>query len=91
MSNELIQKSDPDQPLSYEIRIKGHLSPHWTGWFEGFTIKLEDNGESLLTGTVSDQAALYGLLKKVRDLGMPLLSVARVKFDNSTAFGTDLA
>ena len=70
---------DPGQPTIYQIRIKGHLGRHWTDWFEGLTITLEDNGETLLTGLVVDQAALHGVLKKVRDLGMPLLSVVGVK------------
>ena len=70
---------DPGQPLVYQIRIKGHLGREWTDWFEGLTITLEDNGETLLTGPVVDQAALHGLLRKVRDLGMPLLSVTRVE------------
>ena len=61
--------------MIYQIRIKGHLGHQWTDWFEGLTITLEENGETLLTGPVVDQAALHGLLKKVRDLGMPLLSV----------------
>jgi len=61
--------------MIYQIRLKGHLGRQWTEWFEGLTITLEDNGESLLTGPVVDQAALHGLLRKVRDLGMPLLSV----------------
>jgi len=68
----------PGQPMVYQIRIKGHLGPQWTDWFEGLTITLEDNGNTLLTGTVIDQAALHGWLKKVRDLGMPLLSVNSV-------------
>jgi hypothetical protein len=59
----------------YEIRIKGHLDSRWADWFEGLTIKLEENGETLLTGPVVDQSALHGLLRKVRDLGMPLISV----------------
>ncbi len=59
----------------YEIRLKGQLDERWAGRFEGLTITLEDNGDTLLTGLVVDQAALHGLLKKVRDLGMPLLSV----------------
>ena len=67
-----------DQPMVYEIRVKGHLSPQWTDWFEGLTITLEEDGDTLLAGTIIDQAALYGVLKKVRDLGMPLLSVNRV-------------
>jgi hypothetical protein len=66
---------DSSQHTIYQIRVKSHLSSGWTDWFEGLTITLEDNGEMLLTGPVVDQAALYGLLKKVRDLGMPLVSV----------------
>ena len=66
------------QPVIYQIRLKGHLSRQWTSWFEGLTITLEEDGDTLLTGTVIDQAALHGLLKKVRDLGMPLLSVNSV-------------
>ena len=68
-----------DQPMVYQIRIKGHLSPRWTDWFGGMTIMQEDNGETLLTCPVVDQAALHGLLRKVRDLGMPLISAIRVQ------------
>ena len=72
----------------YEIRLKGHLDDRWATQFEGMTVTLEDNGETLLTGPVVDQAALYGLLRKVRDLGMPLLAVNRVEPGPSTAVGT---
>ena len=65
--------------MIYQIRIKGHLASQWSDWFEGLTITLEENGETLLTGPVVDQAALHGLLKRVRDLGMPLLSVNRIE------------
>ena len=75
MSSKRNPKTDPGQPNVYQIRIKGHLSDQWTGWFEGLTITLEENGDTLLTGPVVDQPALFGLLKKVRDLGMPLVSV----------------
>jgi len=75
MASDSISKSDPGQPQVYQIRIKGHLRPHWSDWFGGLTIALEDNGETLLTGPVADQAALHGLLRKVRDLGLPLVSV----------------
>ncbi len=71
--------TDPDEPVAYQIRLKGHLGHEWSDWFDGMTITLEDNGETLLTGPVIDQAALHGLLKKVRDLGMPLLSVNRAE------------
>ena len=79
MSNELEPKPDPSQPLIYQIRLKGHLGREWTDWFEGLTITLEENGDTLLTGPVVDQAALHGLLKKVRDLGLPLISVNQVQ------------
>jgi hypothetical protein len=80
MSNKLIPKTNPSQPMVYQIRVEGHLGRQWTDWFGGLTITLEDNGDTLLTGPVVDQAALHGLLKKVRDLGMPLLSVNRSKY-----------
>ena len=68
-------QADPDQPIVYQIKIGGHLSSQWTEWFEDLSITREADGVTLLTGPVVDQAALYGLLKKVRDLGMPLLAV----------------
>ena len=76
---------DRDQPGRYEIRLKGHLDDRWAGWFEGLTITREDIGDTLLTGPVADQAALHGLLKKVRDLGMPLISVVNVEPDRPDA------
>ena len=79
MSNKRSLENYPNQPMVYQIRIKGHLRPQWSDWFEGLTITLEENGNTLLTGPVIDQAALYGLLKKVRDLGVPLLSVNSVE------------
>ncbi len=79
MSNKLSPKKDADQPTVYQIRVKGHLGSRWTDWFEGLAITLEDNGETLLTGPVADQAALHGLLKKVRDVGLPLVSVVCLK------------
>jgi hypothetical protein len=83
MSNKLNPRKDSDEPRVYQIRIKGHLGLQWKDWFEGLTITLEDRGDTLLTGPVVDQAALYGLLKKVRDLGLPLLSVNRVEPDKT--------
>lgn len=79
MSNQLESEADSGQPMIYQMRVKGHLGSDWTDWFEGLTITREDNGNTLLTGPVIDQAALHGLLKKVRDLGMPLVSVNRVE------------
>ena len=79
MINKPYPTTDPSRPMIYQIRVEGHLGEQWTDWFEGLTINLEDNGEMLLTGSLIDQSALFGLLKKVRDLGMPLVSVNRVK------------
>ena len=83
MSNQRNPQIDPGQPVIYEIRIKGHLDQQWADWFDGLTITLEDDGHTLLTGPVVDQAALHGLLKRVRDLGMPLVSVNRIKPDQA--------
>ena len=80
MSDEIqLEASEKTHPLVYQIRIKGHLGPEWSDWFGGLSITLEDNGDTLLTGPVVDQAALHGVLRKVRDVGMPLLSVNRGK------------
>jgi hypothetical protein len=79
MTNTRTTKTDPDEPLVYQIRIKGHLSRHWSDWFGGLTITALDDGETLLTGAVVDQAALHGLLKQVRDIGLPLVSVSPVQ------------
>jgi hypothetical protein len=75
MLNELHPKRDPGGPMVYRIRLKGHLGPQRTDWSEGLAITLEEDGDTLLTGPIVDQAALYGLLKKARDLGIPLVSV----------------
>lgn len=69
----------------YEIRVKGHLDDQWAAWFEGQTLTREESGTTLLTGPAVDQAALYGLLKKVRDVGMPLISVIRIDVGSAEA------
>ena len=74
-SGNVPSSCDSGEPVIYEIRVQGHLGQDWTGWFEGLTITLGDNGETVLTGPLVDQAALFGVLRKVRDLGLPLLSV----------------
>jgi hypothetical protein len=79
MSDKINANPEPNQSLIYRIKIKGHLGSQWTDWFEGMTITAKDDGETLITGSVADQAALYGLLKKVRDLGIPLVSVSPVE------------
>jgi hypothetical protein len=88
LSNRIDPNTDPNHLVIYQIRIKGQLASQWTDWFEGLTITHEADGDTLLTGPVIDQAALHGLLKKVRDLGMPLVSVSPVKSSPSTTYGT---
>jgi hypothetical protein len=83
MSEKPTNDEKHNQDPCYEIRFKGHLDDRWSAWFEGLTITLEDNGDTLLTGPVIDQAALHGLLKKVRDLGLLLISVNRVLVDET--------
>ena len=77
MSSKQLKTTDSSFSEEYQIRVKGHIGNQWSDWFEGLAIKRENNGDTVLTGLVIDQAALFGLLKKVRDLGMPLLSVSR--------------
>jgi hypothetical protein len=90
MANERHFKNDPTQTMVYQIRIKGHLGHQWKEWFGGLSISLEGNGDTLITGPVADQAALHGLLKKVRDLGVPLISVIRVKPGQADVSGVKL-
>lgn len=75
MIDKYISPKDLNEPKVYEIRLRGHLNPQWSNWFEGLTISLTDDGSTVLLGKVDDQAALYGLLRKARDSGLPLLSV----------------
>ena len=78
MPNTPDPKIDSAHPAIYQIRINGQLDSQWTDWFEGLSVTLADNGETLLTGPVVDQAALYGLLKKVRDTGLTLIAVNQI-------------
>ena len=71
----------------YQIRLEGYIDEQWASWLDGFTISQEENGNTLMTGQILDQAALHGLFKKLRDLGMPLLSVNRM--DASSCERTD--
>ncbi len=85
MSTETDHPAQPCLSTTFQIRIKGQLGSQWTSWFEGLVIKPEENGETILIGPVVDQAALYGLLKKVRDLGMTLLAVNCLDQEQSDA------
>jgi hypothetical protein len=79
--NSLFQKVSG--PRIYEVRIEGHIGRQWVGWFDGMNIEQDENGETLISGPVKDQAALFGLLKKVRDLGLTLISVNRNPVDHT--------
>jgi len=85
MSIKRNSKTDPVQPIVYQIRIECHLDHQWADWFDELSVTTEADGVTLLSGPVPDQPALYGLLKKVRDLGMPLISVNRVNTDRADA------
>ena len=75
---------DRSEAGRYEIRLTGHLDAHWTAWFDGLTVSYENDGTTVISGQIADQAALHGLLQRVRDLGLPLVSVGRVHADPST-------
>ena len=74
--------------MIYQIRLRGHLGAEWTDWFEGLTVTLEEDDDTLLTGPVVDQAALHGLLKRVRDLGMSLVSVNQVQCNETHSYSS---
>jgi hypothetical protein len=81
MSEGRESTNDRGQAGSYEIRVKGHLAGRWAAWFDGLSFKHENDGTTVIQGAVADQAALHGLLQKVRDVGVPLVSVTRIEAD----------
>jgi hypothetical protein len=89
MPGEQRSERDPDQLKIFQIRIQGHLSQQWTDWFDGLIITLEEDGNTLLNGPVVDQSALHGILKRIRDLGMPLLSVNSADANEATNANID--
>lgn len=89
MADEQRANPEANQRTVYQFRIKGHLSQQWMNWFEGLTVTLEEDGNTLLSGPVIDQPALHGILKKIRDLGMPLLSVNPTVSDQKAKVDTD--
>ena len=84
-----ISTGDQNNPGRYEIRVKGHLDSRWAAWFDGLTLTHESDGTTLIHGPVADQAALHGLLQKVRDVGLPLVSVTHVEPDQPVVPNTD--
>jgi hypothetical protein len=78
MTDRPASKPDRSEAGPYEIRLEGHLHAHWSTWFDGLTVKREADGTTVVSGLIPDQAALHGLLQRVRDLGVPLISVSRV-------------
>ncbi len=84
--------SNRDRPETgrYEIRLTGHLDPHWAAWFDGLTVTRQDDGTTVISGLIADQAALHGLLQRVRDLGLPLVSITRDETPCDEPTTTDL-
>ena len=78
MSDTHVAKEEQDEPARYEIRLKGHLEARWAAWFDGLSVSRGSDGTTVISGSVPDQAALHGVLNRVRDLGLPLVSVTRV-------------
>ena len=77
-------RRDSNPPEIYQIVLQGHLRSQWSDWFDGFTFTLDERGQTILVGPVTDQAALHGLLKKIRDLGLPLISINRLYPDEES-------
>lgn len=87
MPIEIDLENAPNAPKIFQIKIKGHMSQKWVDWFDGLTVTLGEDGNTILSGPIIDQSALHGILKKIRDLGMPLLSVNST--DSNQAFDAD--
>lgn len=79
MTERHTPKTNRPEAGRYEIRLTGHLDAHWAAWFDGLTVGHEDNGTTVISGRIADQTALHGLLQRVRDLGLPLVSVTRIE------------
>ena len=90
MSEPQAPSSRPGGSGEYEIRLQGHLAGRWTAWFDGLTLTRESDGTTVIRGPATDQAALHGLLQKVRDTGLPLVSVTQLRPDAPTSPPTDL-
>ncbi len=91
MTERHTSRGDRPEAGRYEIRLTGHLDARWAAWFDGLTVSHEGDGTTLISGPIADQAALHGLLQRVRDLGLPLVSVTRDETDPPTTLGTGQA
>ena len=89
MANEHLPAKDSGEPVVYQLRVKGHLGAQWGAWFGGMTVTQDDTGATLITGPVADQAALHGLLRKVRDLGLTLLALSSSERGGLDGFAAD--
>ena len=89
MSEPHASTDDPEAPGRYEIRLQGRLEARWAAWFDGLSLTHESDGTSVLRGPVADQAALHGLLQKVRDLGLPLIAVMQVGLEQANRRGAN--
>jgi hypothetical protein len=83
MTQRTTSTPDPREAGRYEVRLTGHLDEHWVAWFDGMTVSRAGDGTTVISGPVADQAALHGVLRRVRDLGLPLISVREVEADPS--------
>jgi hypothetical protein len=88
MTERLTSSRDRSEAGRYEIRLTGHLDAHWAAWFDGLTVSDGGDGTTRISGPIADQAALHGLLQRVRDLGLPLVSVTRDETDPPTTHGS---
>jgi hypothetical protein len=89
MTDRPTRAAHPHEAGRYEIRLTGHLDAHWATWFDGLTVSRESDGSTVVSGLIADQAALHGVLQRVRDLGLPLVSVTRIGPDPSPITGTE--
>jgi hypothetical protein len=89
MTNQRTPTPDRSEAGRYEIRLTGRLDAHWAAWFDGLTVSHETDGTTVISGPIADQAALHGVLQRVRDLGLPLVSVIRVEPDEPATTGTE--
>ena len=83
-----VQVMQADESTEYEIRVRGHLDARWSAWFDGLRLTTENDGTTVISGPVVDQAALHGLLQKLRDVGMPLISITQVRLDCTSSEST---